>query len=168
MIAENIYQALLEWPLLQISVFFALMTLCYDLFLKYAYTSIKKWIDDELKETVDAYQTRDESKKLREIEEKRFEEQSLKLQKLVEKFSIWDNGIKQRENDTKTQQEIIFQNFKNRRLLINEKLIERLDKKLLLDSCIDDLVKNFAHSQNFDKRSLLGKALETINLKNKG
>ncbi len=167
MIAENLYHSLLEWPLLQISVFFALGTLCYDLFLKYAYSSIKKWIDDELNEIVDAYQKRDENRKLRELEEKEYEEQAEKIQKLIEKFSVWENGIKQRELDTKIEQDKIFQNFKNKKDLINNMLKEREDKKLLLDACINDLLSKFSCSDNFDKRSLLDKALETINLKNK-
>lgn len=162
MIAESIYHTLLEWPLLQIAVFFALMTLCYDLFLKYANQPIKKQIEEEQKQTLDAYQRRDENKKLRENEERSLESQAEKLKELSLKFHAWENGIKKRELVALEKQKIIIDNFKNKQLLIVEKLHQRAHRKLLINSCIDNLLKNFTNHEKIDHQSLLEKALKSI------
>lgn len=162
MVAENLYHALFEWPLLQVAVFVALLTLSLDLFFKYAYGAAKKSLDEELERLANARSEQDKNKNIRESEEQKLADQKERLKALKNSFSIWEKGLDKRKALAASERMEILAKSVERRAQIEQSLRLKLKNKAILEFCLSRLEQQVSVTEKCTGRGMLDQAIEKM------
>lgn len=165
MIANSLYHSLLEWPILQIAVFMALLSLSVDLFFKFAYGAAKNSLDEELERLASASTSKEKSKTLREGIEQEAREQKTRIKELKEQFQIWTKALKAREADSEQKKLKILQATLERKEFIEKALVLKVEKSSLINNCLKKLESEILKAPKCNQRAVIENSIKAMRSK---